>query len=76
MFKFIFKFTLKFTPVRVSLGGHDLGTSTFYARKMKFGMLLTWAQTCAKVALIHTLGGAREQILCITDQIEHLENSC
>ena len=45
MFKFIFKSTFKFSQayseiyIHVSLGGHNLGT--FYARKLKTGMLLS-----------------------------------
>ena len=43
--------------VRVSLGGHNLGI--FYARKLKFGMLLTpvlsLLRLYARVALGHTL---------------------
>ena len=40
MFKFALTFTSKFVlEANVSLGGHNLGT--FYARQLKFGMLLT-----------------------------------
>ena len=40
---FTFKYTLTFTLV----GGDNLGT--FYAKKLKFGMLLTSLQFCARV---------------------------
>ena len=48
--------------VRISLGGHNLGT--FDARKMKFAMLLTKTKTfnkCYSCPMGHVLGGVRGQ---------------
>ena len=59
--------------VRVSLRRHNLGT--FYARKFKFGMLLTQTETfncMLELFLGHALGEARDQKVY---QIEHFENS-